>query len=111
MTRGRAPWRVQEGFSEQVFTAECSLNASGDVLYVADRVWPPVPGKDDGLLATFGVGPGGVMDARGHTKVGRHPRHFKIDPTGQWMICTALHEHRVRKRLGFEFEWSFQNRF
>ena len=49
---------LPEGFAEQVFTAECSLNADGDVAYVADRVWPPVPGKDGGLLATFGVGSG-----------------------------------------------------
>ncbi len=113
---------LPEGFAEQVFTAECSLNANGDVAYVADRVWPPVPGKDGGLLATFGVGSGvfplsvssiactlrimqavdsglrlaeGHMELRGFTEVGRHPRHFKIDPTGQWMICTSLHEHRA----------------
>lgn len=115
---------LPEGFAEQVFTAECSLNADGDVAYVADRVWPPVPGKDAGLLATFGVGSGvyplhvslaacawhniimhaverclglteGHMELRGFTEVGRHPRHFKIDPTGQWMICTSLHEHRA----------------
>lgn len=29
------------------------------------------------------------------TEVGRHPRHFKIDPTGEWLVCSALHEHRV----------------
>lgn len=50
---------LPDGFAgPQVFTAECSLNANGDVLYVADRVWPPIPGKDDGLIATFGVGSG-----------------------------------------------------
>ena len=70
-----------QGFEEEVFTAECSLNKAGDVLYVANRVWPPVPGSDNGLLATFGVGADGAMEARGHTEVGRHPRHFKIDPT------------------------------
>ena len=99
----------------EVFTAECSLNAAADVLYgkcsrsllrllsapkkrlgpVANRVWPPVPGKDDGLLATFGVDADGGLEARGHVKVGRHPRHFQIDPTGQWLVCSSLHEHRV----------------
>ena len=54
------------GFEEEVFTAECSLNEAGDVLYVANRVWPPVPGSDNGSLATFGVDADGAMEARGH---------------------------------------------
>ena len=60
LTQKQSLSTLPEDFAEQVFTAECSLNADGDVLYVADRVWPPVPGKDDGLLATFGVGSGEV---------------------------------------------------
>jgi len=76
----------------QVFTAECALH--GGCLYVANRIYPAA---GEGTVATFGVGAGGgELTLRGFTDVGRHPRHFTVDPSGQWMLCGAMHEHEVR---------------
>ena len=37
------------------------------------------------------------MELRGFTKVGRHPRHFKIDPTGECSLFKRLVE--ITKKL------------
>ena len=86
---------LPDGCTKEVFTSECALGPSGRVLYVANRVWPPVPGEDKGWITSYEIGADSKMTLLGFTEVGRHPRHFQIDPSGSWMLCVALHEHRV----------------
>lgn len=37
----------------------------------------------------------GALTFLAHTNVNTHPRHFRIDPTGQWMLIVAMHENRI----------------
>lgn len=80
--------------NEPGHTADLQLSSDGRRLYCANR------GSNGGgiakqdTIATFGVDEmSGKLEFIAHTKVGVHPRHFRIDPTGQWMIVTAMHEN------------------
>ena len=53
------------------------------------------PPKQD-TLATFAVDKAtGSLSFLAHTNVNTHPRHFRIDPTAQWMLFTAMHEDTI----------------
>jgi len=77
-------------------TADLQLSPDGTRLYCANRGsnggGPP---KQD-TLATFAVDKTtGSLSFLAHTNVNTHPRHFRIDPTAQWMLFTAMHEDTI----------------
>ena len=78
---------------EKGHTAECALGPDGTRLFVANR------GSHVGrqcTIATFAVDTEtGSLSALAQTPVGRHPRHFRVDPSGKWMLCVALHDNKV----------------
>jgi len=87
---------LPKGFTASVFTAELALGPNAKTLHVANRVWPPLPdGDDKGFLTTYAVNADASLSFLAHTELGRHPRHFKFSPCGKFMVCGAMHEHRV----------------
>ena len=71
-------------------TAEVMLSPDETRLYVANRA------DLDSSIATYSVdGSTGALSLLGHTTVGRHPRHIVIDPSGSWLLSTALHDNEV----------------
>ena len=47
-------------------------------------------------MTSYAVRPqDGRLTLLAHTPTGANPRHFKIDPSGSWMIVGALSEDRV----------------
>ena len=79
---------LADGTSGRVATSELALGPTGRVLYCSDR--------GTKTITTYAVGAeDGLIKLLGHTPTGANPRHFKIDPSGAWMVVGALSEGRV----------------
>jgi 6-phosphogluconolactonase len=80
--------------NETGHTADLQLSPDGHKLYCANRGSNGVGIAKQDTIATFSVDQAsGALELIAHTDVGVHPRHFRIDPSGQWMIATAMHEN------------------
>lgn len=76
------------GTNGRVATSELALGPTGSVLYCSDR--------GTKTITTYGIGEeDGRIQLLGHTPTGSNPRHFKIDPSGKWMVVGALSEDRI----------------
>ena len=69
-------------------TADMQLSPDGRRLYCANRGSNGGGTPKQDTIATFSVDQAsGAVELIAHTNVGVHPRHFRIDPTGQWMLA------------------------
>jgi len=69
---------LPDGFSGENTTAEIEIDRRGRFLFGSNR------GYDS--LATYSVARNGTIRLLGHTSTqGKTPRHFAIDPSGEWM--------------------------
>lgn len=80
---------LPDDFDGENTVSEVCMTPDGRFLYVGNR------GHES--LAAFGVDRvTGNLTALGHEPTrGRHPRHFKIDPSGKWLICANAHTDNV----------------
>lgn len=79
-TLGTVP-TLPEGFAETSYTAEIEVHPNGNFVYGSNR------GHD--TIAVFRRDPktGGLTLLQHAPCGGKAPRHFKIDPTGKWLLC------------------------
>ncbi len=67
--------------------AEVQVSPDGKYLFASNR------GYDS--LARFAIGRDGRLKSLGWTKVGKEPRHFAFDPTGQWVLVGNQKERSI----------------
>ena len=73
---------LPEGFKSPNTDAEIAINAAGTLLYASNR------GNDS--IALFNLDPErGLLSAKEHVStLGKTPRHFAFDPSGQYVLVT-----------------------
>ena len=78
------------GFTGRIWGSEIAVHPSGKFLYASNRA-------DHESLAVFSIdASSGQLKFVEHVQQGiKHPRHFTIDPTGQWLICANQDANNV----------------
>jgi 6-phosphogluconolactonase len=98
LTPGHTLSTLPAGFTGENWTAEIALAPDGRHLYASNR------GHDS--IAVFDVDQAAAtLTLKGHLMVGRTPRHFAIDPTGQWLLvghqgAGSIAVHRIDATTG-----------
>ena len=89
---------LPKGFAGTNFTSEVMVSADGKFVYAANRLHD--------TIAVFSIGPEGKLTWRSEAWTrGDYPRHFNIDPTGNFLyVCNqradALTTFRVDRESG-----------
>ena len=88
-------------FVGQSTAAEIAVSGDGRFVYASNRG----SGKVASDIAIFAVSREGRLSSAGHTETGSEPRHFALDPSGQWLLAAnqrerAITVYRVDKTSG-----------
>lgn len=75
-------------FDDASYCAHLALSRDGQFLYASNR------GHDS--IATFGIGPDGTLEARGHVSSGgHHPRFFCLTPEEDFMLVANRDSNNI----------------
>ena len=72
---------IAESFAGKSTAAEVAISPNGYFLYVSNR------GEDSLVMFTIDQTTGALKESQRISCGGKTPRHFTIDPTGNWILC------------------------
>lgn len=81
---------IKEGFKGAIGSADIHVSPDGKFLYVSNR-------GDENDIAIFAIDKStGKLTLKGHQSVlGRNPRNFSIDPTGQFLLAANQSSNEI----------------